>query len=76
MRIRAVHIIANMIDSNKEVATTVVETNLLEILMALQQDVANQPPGIKERVDFALKRAAEWKLIKPKEADDEEPEDD
>ncbi|XP_072022397.1 LOW QUALITY PROTEIN: protein unc-45 homolog B-like [Amphiura filiformis] len=75
MRIRGVHIIANMIDSNKEVAAAVVQTSLLEILMALAQDTKLQSMGIKERVEFALKRAAEWELIKPKKDADKEEEE-
>ncbi len=76
MRVRGVHIVANMIDSNKEVASTLMETNLLEILMALSQDTDQQTPGIKDRVDYALKRAAEWGLIKPKTEGDAVVKDD
>ena len=64
---RAVHIVMNIVESNKENATTTIETNLLEILMAFTKDNNPVMEGVKKRAESALKRAAELELIKPAE---------
>ncbi|XP_033646594.1 protein unc-45 homolog B-like [Asterias rubens] len=67
IRMRAVHIVMNIVESNKENATTTIETNLLEILMAFTKDNNPVMEGVKKRAESALKRAAELELIKPAE---------
>ncbi|XP_038051819.1 protein unc-45 homolog B-like isoform X2 [Patiria miniata] len=65
IRTRGVHIVMSIIESSKENATVVVETNLLEILMAFSKDQTPAMDGVRSRAEQALKRATEWELIKP-----------
>ncbi len=67
IRMRAVHIVMNIVESGKENATTAIETNLLEILMAFTKDDNPAMEGVKRRAASTLKRATELELIKPAE---------
>ena len=63
---RGVVIIYNLIDSDEKVAEKVVETKILEVLMAIvRPEVDDINEKVKEIALNALKRAEEQKLIKP-----------
>lgn len=63
-----------MIHATHSCAEKIIETNLLEILMALTRPEADDvPQKVKDLADAALKKAEEWKLIK---TNTEEPEED
>lgn len=61
---RGIVIILNMIKSTKDVAAKVIETDVMEILMALTKSDTVQDKKIKELAAKALEAAAEWKLIR------------
>lgn len=62
-----------MIHAAHSCAEKIIETNLLEILMALiRPEVDDVPQKVKDLADTALKKAEEWKLIK---TNTDEPED-
>lgn len=61
---RGVVIVLNMIKSTKEVAAKLIETDIMEILMALSKNDNIQNKKIRELASTALDAAAEWKLIK------------
>ncbi|XP_031364075.1 protein unc-45 homolog B [Apis dorsata] len=61
---RGIVIILNMIKSTKDVAAKVIETDIMEILMALTKSDTVQNKKIKELAAKALEAAAEWKLIR------------
>lgn len=70
---RGVAIVHNMIHATRSCAEKIIETNLLEIFMALTRpEVDDVPQKVKDLSDAALKKAEEWKLIK---TNTEEPED-
>lgn len=60
---RGVVIILNMMKSSKDVAAKLVETDIMEILMALTQSDSVQDKKIKDLAIQALGAAADWKLI-------------
>ncbi|OAD61880.1 Protein unc-45 like protein B [Eufriesea mexicana] len=64
---RGIVIVLNMIKSTKDVAARVIETDVMEILMALTKSDAVQNKKLKELADKALEAAAEWQLIKKNE---------
>ncbi|XP_029679168.1 protein unc-45 homolog B [Formica exsecta] len=61
---RGVVIVLNMIKSTKEVAAKLIETDIMEILMALSKNDNIQNKKIRELASTALDAAAKWKLIK------------
>ncbi|XP_070153538.1 protein unc-45 homolog B [Polyergus mexicanus] len=61
---RGVVIVLNMMRSTKEVAVKLIETDIMEILMALSKNDNVQNKKIRELASTALDAAAEWKLIK------------
>lgn len=61
---RGVVIVLNMIKSTKDVAVKLIETDIMEILMALSKNDNMENTKIKELASTALDAAAEWKLIK------------
>ncbi|KAL0130663.1 hypothetical protein PUN28_002351 [Cardiocondyla obscurior] len=61
---RGVVIILNMMRSTKDVAAKLIETDIMELLMALSKNDTVQNTMIKELASNALEAAAEWKLIK------------
>lgn len=63
IRFRGVHIVSNVIESKKENAKKIVETNLLEVLMALTKDDSPENKRIAARAEEALDQAREWGLI-------------
>ena len=65
IRTRGVHIVMSLVESSKDNATAVVETNLLEILMAFAKDETSAMNGGQSRAESAFQRAAELGLIKP-----------
>lgn len=69
---RGVVIILNMMRSTKDVASKLIDTNIMEILMALSKNDNVQNEKIKNLAITALDVAAEWKLIK-KNVEEEEP---
>lgn len=70
---RGVAIVHNMIHATHSCAEKIIETNLLEILMALiRPEVDDVPQKVKDLANAALKKAEEWKLIK---TNTDEPED-
>lgn len=62
---RGVAIVHNIVHASHFCAEKVIETNLLEILMALTRpEVDDVPKEVKDLASEALKKAEEWKLIK------------
>ncbi|KOC64160.1 Protein unc-45 like protein B [Habropoda laboriosa] len=68
---RGIIIVLNMIKSTKEVATRLIETDVMEILMALTKSDTVENKKIKELAATALEAAAGWKLIR-KNANEEQ----
>lgn len=50
-------------NADKEVATKLVESNMLEVLMAISKITEPERKAAVELADAALKKAEEWKLI-------------
>ncbi|KAF7987508.1 hypothetical protein HCN44_003270 [Aphidius gifuensis] len=69
---RGVVIVSNMIQSTKEVAAKLIETDVMEILMALIKSDTVKNPKIKQIAASALEAAAKWQLIS-KQADIDPP---
>ena len=63
IQFRGVHIVANIIESNRENAERIVDTNLLEVLMALAKDESSENKKIANRAEEALNQAREWGFI-------------
>lgn len=61
---RGVVIVLNMMKSTKDVAAKLIETDIMEILMALSKNDNVQSEKVKELTSVALCAAAEWNLIK------------
>lgn len=61
---RGIVIVLNMIRSTKDVASKLIETDIMEILMALSKNDIVENKKIRELASTALDAAAEWKLIK------------
>nr|XP_033331369.1 protein unc-45 homolog B [Megalopta genalis]XP_033331370.1 protein unc-45 homolog B [Megalopta genalis] len=61
---RGIVIVLNMMKSTKDVAARLIETDVMEILMALTKNESAENKKIKELASSALEAAAEWKLIK------------
>ncbi|XP_043262644.1 protein unc-45 homolog B [Colletes gigas] len=68
---RGVVVVLNMIKSTKDVAARLIETDVMEILMALTKSDTLENTKIKEIAANALEAAAKWKLIK-KNANEEQ----
>lgn len=66
---RGVVIARNMMKGAVDVAAKVVETDVMEILMALTKDEAVKDKRIKDLAAEALEAAAEWKLIRKYESE-------
>ncbi|KAJ1520262.1 hypothetical protein ONE63_004467 [Megalurothrips usitatus] len=76
LQFRGVYITNNLMQSCKEVAERLIETDIMEILMALSL-LEDGDEKVKKFALEALKSAEEWKLIKkPGAVSDEENEDD
>ncbi|CAG0894401.1 unnamed protein product [Darwinula stevensoni] len=68
---RGVCIVHNMMTKSKSIAEKLIETSIMELLMALSQsDVGN--PKIREYAEMSLKAAEEWKLIKANDGEEED----
>lgn len=52
-------------ESNKENATKIIETQMMEILMALTKLEEPAKSAVKERATYCLEKAAEWGIIEP-----------
>lgn len=63
MQHRGVTIVLNMIKSTKNVASKIIETDILEILMALTKSDLVQSEQVKKIANSALEAAASWDLI-------------
>ncbi|XP_011685099.1 PREDICTED: protein unc-45 homolog B [Wasmannia auropunctata] len=68
---RGVVIVLNMMRSTKDVAAKLIETDIMELLMALSKNETVQNEMIRELASTALEAAAEWKLIKKNVEEDE-----
>ncbi|KAK1127770.1 hypothetical protein K0M31_003256 [Melipona bicolor] len=68
---RGIVIVLNMMKSTKEVATRVIETDIMEILMALTKSDTVQNKKIKQLAAEALEAAAKWELIRKSENEGE-----
>ncbi|CAD1478878.1 unnamed protein product, partial [Heterotrigona itama] len=64
---RGIVIVLNMMKSTKEVATRVIETDIMEILMALTKSDTVQNKKIKQLAAEGLEAAAKWELIRKSE---------
>lgn len=64
---RGLFILNNMMSADKEVATRLVESNMLEVLMAISKITEPERKAAVELANSALKKAEEWKLIAPVE---------
>ena len=62
---RAVHILMNMVAADKEIAQAIVESTMMEILMALSMLEEPDRQGARQCAQKALESAVEWELIKP-----------
>ncbi|XP_048589916.1 protein unc-45 homolog A isoform X3 [Nematostella vectensis] len=62
---RGAHVVANMMAANKDIATKLVESEVLEILMVLSRDTSSEMEKIRACAMRALDKAVEWELIKP-----------
>lgn len=62
---RGLIIVSNMIKSSQDVAAKLVETDIIEILMALVKSDTVKDKKIKDLASKALGTAADWKLILP-----------
>lgn len=71
MQHRGVVIVLNMMRSTKDVAAKLIETDIMEILMALNKNDNIENKKVKELASTALEAAAEWKLIKKNVEEDE-----
>jgi len=60
---RAAYIVANMLESSKDVAELLIEGDVFEILLALTQ-IGEGKAAVKEHAERGLKAAQEWGLIK------------
>lgn len=65
---RGLFILNNMMSADKEVATRLVESNMLEVLMAISKITEPERKAAVELANSALKKAEEWKLIAPVES--------
>lgn len=68
---RGVVIVLNMMRSTKDVAAKLIETDIMELLMALSKNDNIQNEKIRELASTALEAAAEWKLIKKNDEENE-----
>lgn len=64
---RGIVIVLNMMKSTKDVAAKLIETDIMELLMALSKSEYVQSEMIKDLISTTLEAAAEWKLIKRNE---------
>lgn len=62
-----------MMKSTKDVASRMIETDVMEILMALTKSDTVENKKIKELAAKALEAAAEWKLIRKSENEEQVP---
>ncbi|XP_070534226.1 protein unc-45 homolog B-like [Ptychodera flava] len=62
---RGLYIISNMIASDKDLATKLIESKLLEILMVLSKEESTEKAAIRNLAEKALEKATEYELIKP-----------
>lgn len=67
LQFRGVSIVKHMMESSKEVAQKLVETDVLEILMALTKSEDEKLSEFKSIVEEALKCAESWGIIKKSE---------
>lgn len=63
---RGTFILANMMAASKDIAQRLVESSMLELLMALAKLEEPEKQKTKECAENALAKAVEWELIKPK----------
>ncbi|RMX47151.1 hypothetical protein pdam_00016209 [Pocillopora damicornis] len=70
LRHRGAHIAANMISANKDIATKLIESEILEILMVFSKDNDPDMSMVKACAERALETAVELNLIK--ENDDQD----
>ncbi|XP_033096200.1 protein unc-45 homolog B-like isoform X2 [Anneissia japonica] len=61
---RTCHTLANIVESNKLNASKIVETSLLEILMALSKDEKPEMLPVRNQLDRLFKKAVEFELIR------------
>jgi len=64
LRNRGTYIVANMMEASEEIASSIVSSEFLEILMALLQD-SKTPRTIKDNTARALDKAIQFGLIQP-----------
>lgn len=60
---RGVCIVSSLVASSQEAAEKIVETNILEILMALTRPEVPVAQKIKDMASKTLAKAEEWKVI-------------
>lgn len=63
---RGLFILQNMMETDKELATKLVESNMLEVLMAVSRLSEPERQKSKQCADKCLEKAVEWSLIKPR----------
>ena len=63
LQLRGMYIIANMVDSSKEIAAKIFKCELLEVCVAFSQ--GQFPAGVQEAAKRALAKAVEYGLIQP-----------
>ncbi|CAI9720409.1 protein unc-45 homolog B-like [Octopus vulgaris] len=62
---RGIYIITNMIRAEKDIAANIIESQILEVLMAVSKFEDSEKTMIRECAEAALLKAAEYELIKP-----------
>lgn len=63
---RGMHILANLVEADKEIAAKLIEEEFLEIFLAYAQGLMKgASPAAKSEAERALKRAVEYELIQP-----------
>ena len=61
---RAVFIVANMLESSKEVAEVIISGDFFEIFLALMTTTEKDKTAIREHAERGLKAAQKWGIIK------------
>ncbi|GAB1600206.1 protein unc-45 homolog B-like [Argonauta hians] len=68
---RGIYVITNMIKVEKDIAANIIESQLLEVLMAVSKFDDPAKGMIRECAEAALQKAAEYELIKPTQVNSE-----
>lgn len=62
---RGIYIVTNMIRAEKDIATNIIESEILEVLMVVSKFEDSEKAMLRECAEAALQKASEYELIKP-----------